>query len=61
MFFWSIPLLFIIDNVIGMLPTVALLDRGIDENYDDYAFAYWPIELQIANTCFLLAHWVFSV
>ena len=60
-FFWSIPALFIISNFLNMIPAVQLVMRGIDDNFDDFSFAHWPILLQVANSAFLLAHWVFSV
>ena len=60
-FFWLIPFLFVIDNVLGMVPAIDLLTSKTKENYDDFAFENWPILLQVANSSFLLAHWVFSV
>ena len=60
-FFWSIPAFFVIDNVLGLIPACALMKNGSGDNYDDYSFHHYPVVLQVANSCFLLAHWVFSV
>ena len=57
-FFWSIPTLFMIDNILGLFPAIALLENGYDSQ--DH-FARFPVELQLSNSAFLLAHWIFSV
>ena len=60
-FFWSIPAFFVIDNILGLIPAIALVIDGFSDNYDDFSFRHYPIVLQCANSCFILAHWVFSV